>query len=115
MWKIAALKSLKAFLYVVALLAMWVVAERFELLPNEWIDIGKLILGLSLFILGLPLSLLFRVDVLRHYGFANSDLAVLTIASSVVLLNFLLINGLRGYFGKRSNSEKTDKRVSHLD
>ena len=93
-WLIAAAKAaFQAFLYVAAVVGIWLAVMHFGIIDEGIAGSVTLVLGVLLFLLALPVSAVFHLDQVMLGQTDNSR--ALLIALCFVLLNFELI-GIAG-------------------
>ena len=86
------ISSGKRFRYVVIPIVLWIVAYRFKLFSPAILDPSLLWVAAILFVLGIPLSLIFGVDTLIELDAAYDQMAAILISLLVVGLNFFLLS-----------------------
>lgn len=93
-------RSFKRFKFVLLPVLLWVLLYRFALLPESYLEASALWIAAITFVLGLPLSLLFGIDILqdRYHGFEPSRAVLISLA--VAYLNFFLLSVVRALWRK---------------
>ena len=90
--------AFQRFCYVLMPVLLWLLLGKLGVLAQSLHDAGNLILAVLLFVLGLPLSVFFRVDSLRETFGVTESTSLILLALVIVLLNFMLI----AFFARRA-------------
>ncbi len=107
-------RAVRRFAYVISVVAVFAVVFKLEIVSLSVMSAVEIVLAALLFILGLPLSVLLRVDTAQTVWGLNGPVQLLALATGVVLLNFLLIAFLMSCLiflrGGAPRSEKTEPK-----
>ena len=112
-WAEGLSKALRCFIVICVLCLFWLIIGRLDLVNRNLFETITLVLAVMLFVLGLPISALLRIDDLFHqYGITGRF--GLVIALVIVLLNFSVIGAIGGVVRarcRRANPAKRGKRI----
>ena len=97
-WYNALRKALLCFAVIGALVSIWLLVRISGLLTQSIVSLVDMILGGVLFVIGLPVSAVLRVDELQYrFNFTGVE-GYLLVATLIVMLNFCLMGVLIGGF-----------------
>lgn len=109
-------QGLKKFRYLAIIIVFWAILAALGVLPPLIRENGNLIIQVVIFILGIPTSVIFRVDRLAEFlvkfGIQNIYVIIL-IAGGIAALNFGVLYGVRQVYKDffRVKSDITNKSV----
>jgi hypothetical protein len=96
-WKIGALQGLKRFSYFAGLFCVYLVFFYAGLIPTGTADSLSLVLSVVIFALGIPLSIILRVDTLSDtFGVLDRE-GLLVLAAIIAASNFAALGALLGW------------------
>ena len=97
--------SAKRWFVISGLILLFVLLAEISVIPGTASGVGYLILGVIVFILSFPLSVILRIDqIAETWQITSGPAATLLISCLLMLANFLLISALlslRRYYLKK--------------
>ena len=96
-WLSGMITGFRRFLYIAAVVAIWIGLCRFELIEAPLRNAGTLCISAVLFFFAMPCSIFLRMDqLLSDWSPSVRPDILLLVALPMVLLNFLLFGAVRG-------------------
>ncbi len=105
-WQRGIIKAFKPFGYVALVVVLWVVLGGLEIVDKSSFGAISLIIGVVLFILGIPITLFVQIHTLQ--GSAHAMLLILLL---LVMVNSILWGAVYGCIsGHKNNSSKPESK-----
>ncbi len=89
--------GLRRFLIIGVLSIIYLILSATNIIYGSFLDNINLVLGFLLFILGMPLSVIFQVDILSTSTNVNNTNVLLAIAMFIAWVNFAFLGVILGW------------------
>lgn len=108
--KVVSILAVKRFMVVAACVVVWILLAELDLFGGNFASVGTLILSVILFLLAIPVSIVFRMDtfLLDQVGQAEEHVLLLW-TLPFVLANFLVITNLRNLLRPKGEEPVGDR------
>jgi len=94
-------QTAKVFSPVIILAITWLIIGHLQLLRQESVDVGNIVIVSILFILGLPASALVHMDSLTSIFPNLTSTVAIVVSLMIAMLNFFLISFVLWFFKKK--------------